>query len=290
MATREPAPRGYTAYLFGSFQVYKDRAPLGSGAPGLSAASTLLKWFLLHPEVTMRTRDLLLVLDGYPDDSSRARLNRTLHYLRKYLEPCPAGGSSTFIKNCSTGYTFEPAGQWTVDLWDVEAMLARARRAREVGDVEDEVLALESLAHLEELAFLPGDLYNDTFSEARLDAAQKCHDSRDRLLELYISTERAAQALQLGLATMEQEPYSEYAAWAVASAHAHAGDPVSAIRTLVDFRNRLQQDLGSSPGPLIVELEAGLRCGGSGSPGRRTRSFGNNAGPHGCWPGDMLPF
>ena len=254
----KPDSDKYYAYLFGTFRVYKNGEPLGRGAPGLISASNLLKWFLIHPDRTIGSRELLRVLGSDIGEAAQARLNRSLHYLRTYI----ASGwdaSPTFNSNKAYGYMFLPAGRWGVDLGDVYATLATASRSREIGDVEGEMKALESLTHLDELAFLPGDLYNDLFYEVRLDATQKCRDSRDRLLELYVMSGRTVEALQLGLVTLDEDPHSEQAAWAVAHAQLHAGNPVSALRTLLTLRDRLQQDMGSRPSQKVLHLEAALR-------------------------------
>lgn len=250
----------YSAYFFGAFHVLRDDSPLGSGSPGLATARTVLKWFLLHPNIRFEASELAdLLCDDSANPTARSRLNRAIHYLRRYLEPTSRAHPSRFIRRINKTYIFDPDGSWQVDLWDLDAAIETAHAASMRGDLETELAILESLAHHGEMTFMPADLYNDTFAEVRAAYEGICHSAQERILKLYIDSGRLAQALQTGLEILDREPYDECAAWAVAMAHAAGGDRISALRALRTFRHRLQHEMAARPGIGLIELEERLQ-------------------------------
>lgn len=251
----------YRAHLFGPFTVLHRDDFLGTGAaPGLAAARTLLKWFLIHPGVRFSVIELADVI-APGAINPRSRLNRTLHYLRDYLEPHRVDRSSRFIHGAGCGYLFEPASAWSVDYWWAKSLINTASRSREAGDLDDAIGDLEKLARLEDKVFLPEEIYDDTFAETRAAQESACKEANRTLLELYLSTRRLPQALAGGLAMLDQDPYAEEAANAVAVAHARGGDRIAAVQSLMEFRTRLGQDLQIRPSGDLRQLEEELRTG-----------------------------
>ena len=89
LRTADPSGHQYSAQLFGPFQISRGGIRLDE-ASGLSRKSvrTLLKWFLLNPEVRVESATLKELL--WPESqpcSNTNRLHVTLHYLRHLLEP-----------------------------------------------------------------------------------------------------------------------------------------------------------------------------------------------------------
>ncbi|MGY4719586.1 BTAD domain-containing putative transcriptional regulator [Naumannella cuiyingiana] len=254
--------RSYSARLFGPFTVLRGDRPLGTAgaAPGLTAARTLLKWFLIHPGVRFSPEELAEVIA--PGRSNpRNRLNRTLHYLRDYLEPDREGRPSTFIHNTDSGYRFDPAERWQVDYWQARLLIIKARQTRSRGDVDNAIHQLETLAQMDAMVFLPEDIYDDAFAETRAAHESACHEARLTLLNLYLTTQRLPQALAGGLALLDQDPYDESAAEAVAVAHALGGNRIAAIQSLLEFRARLTDDMRIRPSDDLLRLEHQLRSG-----------------------------
>lgn len=251
----------YQAHLFGPFTVLHRGEPLSTGAaPGLAAARTLLKWFLIHPEVRFSVSELADVVSS-DTSNPRNRLNRTLHYLRDYLEPNRVDRSSSYIRSAGCGYLFEPGGDWWVDHWWARSLINKAVASRAAGDLDAAIGHLEGLAHLEGKVFLPEEIYDDTFAEARTAQETACKEAGRTLLELYLSTSRLPQALAGGLAMLDQDPYAEEAASTVALAHARGGDRMGAVQSLMEFRIRLGQDLQTRPSDDLLQLEEELRVG-----------------------------
>lgn len=252
----------YTARMFGPFTVLRDGETIGSGgsAPSLTAARTLLKWFLIHPQVSFSSDELADVIA--PGKSNpRNRLNRTLHALRDYLEPDRGDRSSVFIKKTGAGYVFDPGGSWEVDFWQARRLISAARQARQAGDIEAAIRDLETVAQLDARVFLPEDIYTEAFADTRAAQERACRDARVSLLRLYLSSDMLPQALASALAMLDQDPYDEAAVMTVAVAHAMGGDRFAGIQILLEFRDRLNEDLGISPSSDVHRLVDHLRSG-----------------------------
>lgn len=258
MGTGTPETSRYRAQLFGPFQVLRDDLALGpAGAPGLTAARTLLKWFLLHPGTPWSPAELTEL--GSSGSTPPPRLHRTLHYLRDYLEPERGRRDSTFIRRQPGGYVFDPADRWEVDVWQVHAMVGAAGQARDRGDPEQAIEILEEIKRLDARTFLPGDLYDPTFADIRTALEATGQKAQRLLLGLYVDTGRLSLALAHGLEMREADPYDEQAARAVALAHARGGNKVAGLRVLIEFSERLEAELGVSPTPELVDLLNHLR-------------------------------
>lgn len=257
MDTRPHQTSRFRAQLFGPFQIYRDGMPLGArGAPCLSAARTLLKWFLLHPGRSWSASELAAACSP---STGPPRLHRTLHALRDYLESQRGRGGSSFIRRQCGGYAFHPSGRWEVDVWQADASVAAATRARDRGDPELAIGILEDLKQVNARTFLPEDLYDPTFADVRRDVdATGLHADR-LLLGLYVEAGHLSRALAHGLEMFQAAPYDEYAVHALAQAHLRGGNRIAGLRLLIDFSERLQAELGVSPAPELVELQDLLR-------------------------------
>lgn len=252
----------YSAQMFGPFTVLRDGQPIGSSkpAPSLTAARTLLKWFLIHPRVQFSTDELAEVI-GPGKPNPKNRLNRTLHALRDYLEPDRGDRASAFIHSTGGGYLFDPGDCWEVDFWQARSLIAAARQSRRAGDVESAIRDLEVVAQLDARVFLPEDIYSEAFAGTRAAQESACHKAKVSLLRLYLSTHMLPQALASGLAILDHDPYDEAAVMAVAVAHAMGGDSFGGIQMLLEFRERLREDLGISPSSDVQRLVNHLRSG-----------------------------
>lgn len=259
MGSDAPSEGGrYRAQLFGPFRILRNNQPLGSaGAPGLTAARTLLKWFLLHPGAPWSSAQLTAL--GAVGGSPAPRLHRTLHYLRDYLEPDRGRRDSSFIRRQPGGYLFDPAGRWAVDVWEVRALVEAADQAQDRGDAEGAITVLKELKRLGGQTFLPEDLYDPTFAEVRTALEATDQEAQRRLLRLYLDTDRLSLALAHGLELQGADPYDEQIVRGVALAHARGGNRLAGLRVLIAFRERLAAELGVAPAAELLALEARLR-------------------------------
>jgi DNA-binding SARP family transcriptional activator len=251
----------YEARLFGPFRVLRDGVPIGGSAGlGRASARTLLKWFLLTPGTSMTRVELARLL--WPDldlEVGQRRVYSTLHYLRRFLEPeLSARQPSSFIRSDDGRYRFDPAGRWFSDVASIGQLLAEARSARRGGDTEGAIRALEGVVDCYRQTFLPEDVYDDRFADARASFDVANEDAQSLLLELYLAGGLDDKALGCGLALLERDPYSEVAVTAIAQVYLRQGNPAAASQQLDLFRRHLSRDLGTQPGPQVCRLERHL--------------------------------
>lgn len=248
----------YEARLFGPFRVLRDEVPVGGPAGlGRASARTLLKWFLLNPGTSMTRVELARLL--WPDldlEVGQRRIYSTLHYLRRFLEPelC-ARQPSSFIRSVDGRYWFDPARRWFTDVASIGQLVAEARSARNSGDTEGAIRALEGVLDCYRQTFLPEDVYDDRFANARASFDVTHDDAQRLLLELYLASELDDKALGCGLALLERDPYSEVAVAAIARVYLRQGNPAAASQQLDHYRSHLARDLGAQPGPQVCRLE-----------------------------------
>lgn len=252
----------YEARLFGPFRVLRDEVPVGGPAGlGRASARTLLKWFLLNPETSITRIELSRML--WPDldlEVGQRRVYSTLHYLRRFLEPeLGPRQPSSFIWSVDGRYWFNPARRWTTDVAVIGQLVVEARSARHRGDTEAAICALEGVVASYRKTFLPEDVYDDRFAEARASFDVTHADSQGLLLELYLTSKRDDKALSSGLALLEHDPYSEAAIAAVARVYLRQGNPAAASQHLVRYRRHLASELGAQPGPQVCQLEHRLQ-------------------------------
>jgi len=69
-----------------------------------------------------------------------------------------------------------------------------------------------------------------------------------------VSVGRYADAIEVGLAALRNEPLRESAHRALISVHLAEGNPSEALRQYRQFRELLRAELGLEPSPLIKEL------------------------------------
>lgn len=259
---REPAAEAadhrFAARLFGPFQVSRDGDPL-SDAAGLRrrSARTLLKWFLLNPDVRVASPELCELL--WPGRSPRGdpnRLHVTLHYLRHLLEPgLAARQPSAFIRSDGKGrYWFDFAGCWWTDVAEAERLFAAARNAEANGDIEAAIGAYEVLLDYHRRTFLPENLFDQAFDSSRTAHDVACRDAESRLLRLYLIRGLAHEALPIALSILDRDPFSEEASTAIAEISLRQGNVLAARTRLADYLGTLHRELGADPSRTVLRL------------------------------------
>lgn len=248
----------FTPRLYGPFSLDRGGRSL-SGDPSFARAPVrkLLKWFLLHPGERMNGAFLCELL--WPDRYSGVGLNRlhaSLHYLRRLLEPdLGSRQASAFIHTDRSGrYHFDYADRWWVDHLDTEPLRVAARAAERAGDVNSAVSCYEALLELYRRAFLPEDVFDPAFDEARHAFDVAFRETENRLLHLYLRGDRAYDAFMLALAMIERDPFSEDAFSAIAEVNLRQGNFVAARTQLASYAELLHRELRLKPGPAVQRL------------------------------------
>ena len=248
----------YAARLCGPFRVSRDDELLNDAAAmGRTSARTLLKWFLLYPDVHVEPLDLCELL--WPARIPQRQLNRlhvTLHYLRYLLEPnLAARQPSTFIRSDGKrGYRFNFADCWWTDVMEIDRLLVRARRAEACNDLDKAITLYEQVLGYYSRTFLPENLFDNTFDACRTAHDVTQRDIENRLLRLYAIGGLTHKALPIALSVLERDPYSEEASNAIAEANLLQGN-VSAARTrLAAYAETVKRELGVNPSQATARL------------------------------------
>lgn len=272
----------YWVRFYGPFAVFKNDEELGADALKRPKTATLLKWFLLHPNKVVTSRELTDILwpDRQVGSVAPSRVHNALHHLRHAVEPALGQREqSRYFRGDGHGaYWFDPCDRWDTDILLAERHLAAADDHG--GDDDDRaVSALEQYLRLTESGFLPEDLYGENFQEERSRQENQYRDARSRLLALYMRHGLCHKALSVALTASRTDPYDEDAALVIARVHLRTGNAPAATKHLEQFITLIRTDLGVAPGPRTVQLLSrirdrqgtGGRPGQAGTQGRRPR-------------------
>lgn len=254
--TDAPVSR-YEACLFGPFQILRNGDPVTDPALRRASARTLLKWFLLNPGVRVRSAELCRLL--WPGSGAAHRHNKlhvTLHHLRHLLEPqLAARQPSTFIHSDGAGqYWFDFSGLWSTDVLDVDRLFAAAKAAEAKGNTQSAITCYERLLDYYSRTFLPENLFDEIFDSLRAVHDVAHHRVQSQLLRLYLTRGLHHKAISCALSILDQEPYSEEAATAIAEVNLSQGNVLSARNQLAGYLQTVHRELEVSPSPAIVQL------------------------------------
>lgn len=252
------ASHRFAARLFGPFQISRDGDPL-NGAAELrrTSARTLLKWFLLNPDVRVESSELCELL--WRERNSRSNLNQlhvTLHYLRRLLEPTLAARQpSTFIRSDGRGrYWFDFTGCWWTDVTEVERLFAAGKDAEAKGDAKTAITSYEALLGYYRQTFLPENLFDEAFDSARTAFDVAHQNAESRLLRLYLIRGLPHEALPIALSILDRDPLSEEASTALAEVSLLQGNVLSARAQLAGYLETVRRELGVGPSRTVRQL------------------------------------
>lgn len=254
----EAASHRFAARLFGPFQISRDGDPLNDAAGlGRRSTRTLLKWFLLNPDVRVGRLELCALL--WPDRRSRSNPNRlqvNLYYLRHLLEPnLAARQPSTFIRSDGKGrYWFDFADRWWTDVVEVDRLFAAGKHAEASGDTDTAITSYELLLDYYDRTFLPGDLFNEAFDASRAAHDVARRDAETRLLRLYLIRGLTHKALPIALSVLERDPYSEEASTAMAEVSLLQGNVLAARTQFAGYLKTVHRELGIDPSRTALQL------------------------------------
>lgn len=247
----------YKAFFFGPFRVTRDEQPLGEPTWRRNKARALLKWFLLNDGDLFSIEQLSKLF--WPESTEKVAVNNlhvTLHYLRRVLEPELAHGEpSSFVRrNRHNYYWFDLRGVWWSDVSEVEYLSACAKETERTGDLAQTIALSNRLLAYYKLGFLPEDIYEDVFSPYRRQHEYAYTRLLERLLQLYIHTEQADEALSSALSLLSVDPYNENAVKAMVHIYLRQGNVTGALRQIDDFHRSLKEDLGIEPEKEVLVL------------------------------------
>jgi DNA-binding SARP family transcriptional activator len=137
-------------------------------------------------------------------------------------------------------------GRVKSDLDQFEKLLAASRKARSARDTQAELAALLDLAEVYTGGLLPGDAYDDWFSNLRELTRHEYEDAMLRAAEL-LEARDARQALGLVRRALDQDPWREDLYQAALRLQIAAGQRSAAIDTYLSCRTRLVDELGIDP-------------------------------------------
>src|SRR5579859_2617704 len=225
----------YKASFFGPFRIMYNQQPLGEPKWRRNKAKALLKWFLLNPGDLFSVEQLSKLF--WPEISTKvaaSNLHVTLHYLRHVLEPELASGCpSAFIRrNRYNYYWFDLNNNWWTDVFDVQHLSTCAKDAERKAEFSRAIMLYCRLISYYNLTFLPEDIYEDVFSAYRRQHEYAYTQLLERLMQLYIQTNRFDDALSCALHTLSIDPYSESAVKTMVRIYLHQGNATGALRQL----------------------------------------------------------
>jgi DNA-binding SARP family transcriptional activator/ABC-type branched-subunit amino acid transport system substrate-binding protein len=225
--------------------------PLGGGKRAL-----LLALFLIEPGRPVARQRLIDELWGeQPPETAVTALQGLVSQLRRLLEDEDAvrDGSWKVLVGRGSGYGVSPA-DGTIDAHRFFAHMEQARDARDRGDhagalaATDAALALWRGLPLLGLSSPDIDAFAERCERARLDVLE---DRADALLGLGRPREALAEVEPL----IEGHPLRERLRAAQVVALYRCGRQVDALAALASARNRLRNELGLEPSPMLDELE-----------------------------------
>lgn len=261
-----PPPRRYWARFYGPFQVFDHGEPFARDILARSGPSMLLKWFLLHPGVSITATEIAALI-GPGKPAPPARVYSTLHRLRRGLEPdLPPRAPSRYLLSDTDGrYWFDLAEDWDTDILRADDLLATAKRQRSDGDLDAATASLEHYLRLAAATFLPEDLYSPHLQEERAAQdvlRQRAHNS---LLALYLEQNVCHRALALALEIQDRDPLNQAAARAIATVHLRTNSASAAVQHLESFLRDLDAE-GMEPDTRLLALLARIRRRSSSTP------------------------
>lgn len=133
------------------------------------------------------------------------------------------------------------------DVEEFEALLTTIRKAEAAGNGADSLDAYERLAEIYRGDLLPGDMYDDWFSDAR---DRYRHDFGDAMLKAHahlLSAGDTVSALRLVRKAIAADPWREDLYQAALRLQISAGQRSAAVETYLACRSRLVEDLGLDP-------------------------------------------
>jgi DNA-binding SARP family transcriptional activator/tetratricopeptide (TPR) repeat protein len=180
--------------------------------------------------------------------------------MRRAIAPGLARGEACPYVDHRGGVCRAVAGAVLTDLGEFEVQVAVAARARQTGDEDAELEALQGLWDLYRGDLLPGEAYDDWFSTLRDRCRHEFEDAMLRAAEILEGRRDARGALTLVRRALEHDPWREDLYQAALRLQIAAGQRSAAIETYLMCRTRLVDDLGIDPSSDTSRLYEQVLC------------------------------
>jgi DNA-binding SARP family transcriptional activator len=259
-------------HLFGPFEVWQDGDLLSPSTWPSRKARQLLKILLTFRGRVVATEALIEWL--WPDlnpKSARNSLWVAVSGLRHMFEPQATGrGVSTFILTEHSGYRFDPASCWEID---VDTFLARLRsgqayeRRGDLATAIDEYRAAEMLYRGD---YLAEDPYEEWAIATREHLREGFLEMESALAVCCLSLGRYGDTLAHARQVLGHDPCRESAWRLVMEAHYRAGEQDRALQAFERCRSLLARELGVDPLPETRNLHGQILCNPPRTGSKRT--------------------
>ncbi len=133
------------------------------------------------------------------------------------------------------------------DVEEFEGLIAQARKMEASGDVREALSAYDRLAQIYRGDLLPGDMYDDWFSDARDGYRSDFGDAMLRARALLLEQGDASAALRLVRRAIAADPWREDLYQAALRLQIATGQRSAAVETYLACRSKLVEDLGLDP-------------------------------------------
>lgn len=140
------------------------------------------------------------------------------------------------------------------DIDEFEEAVAQAHAAEAAGDVSGAVAACTRLSTVYRGDLLPGDIYDDCFSEARERYRFEFVDSMVRVAELLLGAGEPCEAIVFARRALHADVLREDLYQLVLRCHIAAGQRSGAIDTFIQCRAKLSDELGLDPSSETMAL------------------------------------
>jgi DNA-binding SARP family transcriptional activator/ATP/maltotriose-dependent transcriptional regulator MalT len=154
--------------------------------------------------------------------------------------PCP------YIENAG-GVCRVVAESVRSDVDEFERTLSAARSAQASGKAPDALRSYERLAEVYRGELLPGDVYDDWFSQARDEFRTLYTDAMLEAASLLMDADDPVGALTFARRALSHDPWREDLYQAALRSQIAAGQRSAAIETYLQCRSKLSEDLGLDP-------------------------------------------
>lgn len=252
----------FRAYLFGRPRLLRGQADLTAEQGVRRKATDLLVWFLLNPGRPVAAE--ALVEELWPEASAAGSLGSFhvgLHQLRRLLEPgLGKRQDSQFIhRHSNKVYSFDPNGQWWMDVHDLERLYLWGHAADQRGDVERAKFCFRRIGmHVARGRLLDGS--NARWLEpTRLKHAHISEQALTRLIALEQRTGGPDATLESAYLTLSVDKFNVLATRVVIEDHLSRGERAMARRMLSEYCTCLESELGLPAPQEVLELERAIR-------------------------------
>ncbi|MBN2027994.1 MAG: hypothetical protein JW854_14690 [Actinobacteria bacterium] len=249
--------------MLGPFEIVRGEKSVAAGGWKSKKACTVLKYLAANRHKGFIPRDVLMEL-LWPEsniDSAQKNLNAALTAVRKTLEPEAARGESSYLVAKGDSLRLELGkGGWT-DCELFREGLARAAKAREVGDFDLYFRILAETAALYRGEFCVEDLYEDWCQSERETLKSDYVNLMKELATEYLRRGESKEAVGCLEEAIARDPGREDLYRKQMTINSQSGNRAGIEESYRRCCSYLQENYEVSPSPQTSELYQRLRQG-----------------------------